>query len=61
MRALDLTAEETVALGHGRRIASAGFAAGEPVAGFAPDGRLVAVLKERGDGAAPALVLAPIT
>jgi len=57
----ELTPEETVALGHGRRITTAGFAEGEAVAAFSPDGRLIAVLKERGDGAVPALVLAPIT
>jgi len=57
----ELTEDETLALGYGRRISVAGFAPGEPVAGFAPDGRLIAVLAEKGSAAVPVIVLAPHT
>ncbi|GER22536.1 tRNA pseudouridine synthase B [Zafaria cholistanensis] len=52
----ELTAEETVELSFGRRI---GRNAGEEVtAAFAPDGTLVALLKNKGEAAKPELVFA---
>jgi tRNA pseudouridine55 synthase len=52
-----LTAQEAVAVGHGRRIPAAGE--GEPVvAALAPDGSLVAMLDESGPEARPIVVFA---
>lgn len=55
----ELTPEETTAVGYGQRIASAPEGRAEPVAAFAPDGRLVAVLDESGPRAKPHVVFAP--
>jgi tRNA pseudouridine55 synthase len=44
----DLTEAETTAVGHGQRIPSRVPLREQPVAAFAPDGRLVAMLDERG-------------
>lgn len=66
--ARELTASEAQDLSHGRRISAGAGAAGSssgedrntrPVAAFAPDGALVALLEDRGDEAKPALVFAP--
>ncbi len=54
----ELTGDEAVNLGHGRRIPAAGSAAG-PVAALAPDGTLVAILEQEGPTCRPLLVLAP--
>ncbi len=43
----DLTAAEAAAVAHGRRLAAAGYGTG-PVAAFAPDGSLIALLTEEG-------------
>ena len=43
----ELTEQEATAIGHGRRIPSVRPHRDDPVAAFAPDGRLVAVLDER--------------
>jgi tRNA pseudouridine55 synthase len=48
---------ETVALGHGRRLAATGLGAG-PVAALAPDGTLVALLTEDAGAARPLVVFA---
>lgn len=55
--ARELNPAEAADLSHGRRI-SAGTEAG-PVAAFAPDGRLVALLDNKGSDAKPLLVFAP--
>lgn len=66
----ELTDSEAEDLSHGRRIPatesdggpSASLSPGQqqrPVAGFAPDGTLVALLEDRGAEAKPALVFAP--
>jgi tRNA pseudouridine55 synthase len=52
----ELDAEEARRLGHGGRLAAVGLGL-EPVAAFAPDGRLVAILSETGPTARPLLVL----
>jgi tRNA pseudouridine55 synthase len=54
----ELTAEEAARLAHGQRLPATG-AGPQPVAAFAPDGRLVAVLTETGGTARPLVVLAP--
>lgn len=54
----ELTDDEAKVLSHGRRLAPAGLGEG-PVAAFAPDGTLVALLTERGGQARPLLVLHP--
>lgn len=54
--ARELTEEEAQALSHGRPLEAAGLGEG-PVAAFAPDGTLVALLTERGTRARPLLVL----
>lgn len=55
----ELTAEQARALGYGQRIPSAQPGREGPVAAFAPDGTLVAVLDESRAGARPHVVLAP--
>jgi tRNA pseudouridine55 synthase len=55
----ELTAEETTAVGYGQRVESAEPGSAEPVAAFAPDGRLVAVLDESGPRAKAHVVFAP--
>ncbi len=55
----ELTAEETTAVGYGQRVESAEPGRAEPVAAFAPDGRLVAVLDESGPRAKAHVVFAP--
>ena len=52
----ELTAEETVELSFGRRIGQ--NPDGEVTAAFAPDGTLVALLKNKGEAAKPELVFA---
>jgi tRNA pseudouridine55 synthase len=55
----ELTAEETTAVGYGQRVDSAREGRTEPVAAFAPDGRLVAMLDESGHKAKAHVVFAP--
>jgi tRNA pseudouridine55 synthase len=60
----ELDADEARRLGHGMRVEAAanvdGGSAGDgPVAAFAPDGTLVALITEQGGSARPVLVLAP--
>ncbi|KGM13201.1 tRNA pseudouridine(55) synthase TruB [Cellulomonas bogoriensis] len=60
--ARELDEAEARELSFGRRIRSLPAvrgSAGEPVAAFAPDGRLVALLKDQGGWARPVLVTAP--
>lgn len=55
----ELTAEETTAVGYGQRVESAHEGRTQPVAAFAPDGRLVAMLDESGPKARAHVVFAP--
>jgi tRNA pseudouridine55 synthase len=55
----ELTAAEATAVGYGQRIASQTPARGLPVAAFAPDGHLVAMLDESGSLAKAHVVFAP--
>jgi tRNA pseudouridine55 synthase len=55
----ELTDAETTAVGYGQRVDSAREGRSEPVAAFAPDGRLVAMLDESGHKAKPRVVFAP--
>lgn len=55
----ELTAAETTAVGYGQRVDSAQEGRTEPVAAFAPDGRLVAMLDETGRQARAHVVFAP--
>lgn len=60
----ELSAEETVEISFGRRVAAGGTGsdaatAERPVAAFAPDGSLVALLADAGSYAKPVLVFAP--
>jgi tRNA pseudouridine55 synthase len=55
----ELTPEETTAVGYGQRPESAQPGRAEPVAAFAPDGRLVAMLDESGPKARAHVVFAP--
>ncbi len=56
----ELTADEARELSFGRRVAASGAGTADaPVAAFAPDGRLVALLADAGPHARPVLVLAP--
>lgn len=55
----ELTEAEATAIGHGQRIESRPPLRGEPVAAFAPDGRLVAMLDESGRLARTHVVFAP--
>jgi len=50
---------EATAVGHGQRVPSAEPGRAEPVAAFAPDGRLVALLDESGPSARARVVFAP--
>ena len=53
----DLTDQEAVELSHGRRITATGLDG--PVGAFAPDGCCVALVRDEGDSARPAVVFAP--
>jgi tRNA pseudouridine55 synthase len=55
----DLSDDEARAVGYGQRVRSAEPGRGEPVAAFAPDGRLVAMLDESGARARAHVVFAP--
>ena len=55
----ELTDAETTAVGYGQRVDSAQEGRTEPVAAFAPDGRLVAMLDESGPKAKAHVVFAP--
>ncbi len=55
----ELTADEARALGYGQRIPSAQSGRREPVAAFAPDGTLVAMLDESAHNARSHVVFAP--
>lgn len=55
----ELTDTETTAVGYGQRVESAQEGRTEPVAAFAPDGRLVAMLDESGRQARAHVVFAP--
>jgi tRNA pseudouridine55 synthase len=55
----ELTDDETTAVGYGQRVDSAQEGRTEPVAAFAPDGRLVAMLDETGHKAKAHVVFAP--
>jgi tRNA pseudouridine55 synthase len=55
----ELTASEATAVGHGQRIASQQGSRGQLVAGFAPEGHLVAMLDESGSLAKAHVVFAP--
>ncbi len=55
--ARELSAEEARKLAHGQRLKATGRGEG-PVAAFAPDGELVAIIEESGPTARPLLVLA---
>lgn len=55
----ELSDAEAVAVGHGQRIESLSPGATDPVAAFAPDGRLVALLDESGRRARSHVVFAP--
>ena len=54
----DLTAEEAVALGFGKRLVSMAPGDGRTIAAVAPDGVLVALLEDDGEHARPVLVFA---
>ncbi len=54
----ELTAQEAIDLGYGRRIPAAAPGRTEPVAAVAPDGSLVAILDESGPVAAATVVFA---
>lgn len=55
----ELTEAEATAVGYGQRVASAEPGRAEPVAAFAPDGTLVAMLDESGHKARAHVVFAP--
>ena len=55
----ELTQAEATAVGYGQRVASAEPGRTEPVAAFAPDGTLVAMLDESGHKARAHVVFAP--
>jgi tRNA pseudouridine55 synthase len=57
--ARELTEAEARAVGYGQRVASAQPGRSEPVAAFAPDGTLVAMLDESGPKARALVVFAP--
>jgi tRNA pseudouridine55 synthase len=57
--ARELSAEESTAVGYGQRVDSLEAGRVEPVAAFAPDGRLVAMLDESGHKAKAHVVFAP--
>jgi tRNA pseudouridine55 synthase len=53
---MELTAEETIAAGHGRILGLAGIEG--PYGAFAPDGRLIGVYRDDGAKARPEVILA---
>ncbi len=55
----ELTAPEAIAVGYGQRIASQPAGRSQPVAAFAPEGHLVAMLDESGSLAKARVVFAP--
>jgi tRNA pseudouridine55 synthase len=55
----ELTTDEAVATGHGRAVAPAGLAG--VYAATAPDGRVIALLRDQGDRTKPVVVLRPAT
>jgi tRNA pseudouridine55 synthase len=55
----ELTEAEATAVGYGQRVASTNPGRPGPVAAFAPDGRLVAMLDESGPKAKAHVVFAP--
>jgi tRNA pseudouridine55 synthase len=55
----ELTASEATAVGYGQRIPSKLAGRSQPIAAFAPDGHLVAMLDERGTLAKAHVVFAP--
>ncbi|HEV7196542.1 MAG TPA: tRNA pseudouridine(55) synthase TruB [Pedococcus sp.] len=55
----ELSAEESTAVGYGQRVDSLEAGRTDPVAAFAPDGRLVAMLDESGHKAKAHVVFAP--
>ncbi|WP_270889930.1 tRNA pseudouridine(55) synthase TruB [Pedococcus sp. 5OH_020] len=55
----ELSSEEAVAVGYGQRVESAVPGRTDPVAAFAPDGRLMALLDESGPKARSHVVFAP--
>jgi tRNA pseudouridine55 synthase len=57
--ARELSDDEARTIGYGQRLASEQPGRSEPVAAFAPDGRLVAMLDETGDTARSHVVFAP--
>ena len=57
--ARELSEDEARTIGYGQRLASEQPGRSEPVAAFAPDGRLVAMLDETGDTARSHVVFAP--
>lgn len=57
--ARELTDEEALTIGYGQRLASQQPGRSEPVAAFAPDGRLVAMLDETKDTVRSHVVFAP--
>ncbi len=57
----ELTETEATAIGYGQRIASELAGRSEPVAAFAPDGHLVAMLDENGSLAKARVVFAPLS
>ncbi len=56
----ELTAAEATSIGYGQRVASHIAGRNQPVAAFAPDGHLVAMLDESGSLAKARVVFAPI-
>ena len=56
----ELTETESTAIGYGQRIASQLAGRSQPVAAFAPDGHLVAMLDENGSLAKARVVFAPL-
>ena len=57
--ARELSEDEARTIGYGQRLASEQPGRAEPVAAFAPDGRLVAMLDETKDTARSHVVFAP--
>jgi tRNA pseudouridine55 synthase len=53
----DLSADEAVALSHGRRLVPSGVPG--PVGAFGPDGRCIALVEDRDGAARPSVVFAP--
>jgi tRNA pseudouridine55 synthase len=55
--AWELDGEEARRLAHGQMLPAVGLGDGKPVAAFAPDGRLVALVADQGTTARPLVVL----